>query len=55
MGINNFVKSVILMSLYIEKNWSYLSLNTAPYVGKPEWGRGSKRSTPVINPELDMP
>ena len=40
MGINNFVKSVIFLSLRKEKNLNYQSLNTAPYLGKPEWRRG---------------
>ena len=51
MGIKNFVKSVILMNLHKEKNWNYQSLNTAPYVGKAEWGRGEQK---VINPKPDM-
>ena len=50
MGINNFDES-----LQRKKKKNYQSFNTARYVGKPEWGRGSKKSTPVINLELDMP
>ena len=55
MGINNFVKSVLLLSLHKEKKWNYQSLNTAPHVGKPECGEGSRKSTPLINLESDMP
>ena len=46
MGVNNFVKSVILLSLHKEKNWNYQSLNTAPYVGEPEWERGEQKGHP---------
>ena len=53
MGINDFVKSVIFLSLHKKNKWNYHSLNTAPYVGKP--GGGSRKATPVINLEPDMP
>ena len=53
MGINDFVKSVILLSLHKENNWNYQSLNTTPYVGKPVGGNW--KATLVINPEPDMP
>ena len=48
-------ESTILLSLHKEKNWNYQNLNTAPYVGKPEWGRESKKATSVISPEPYMP
>ena len=46
MGVNNFVKSVILLGLHKEKNWNYQSLNTAAYVGEPEWERGEQKCHP---------
>ena len=56
MGINNFVKSVLLLSLHKEKKMKLSKLVYCSSCGKTwVWGGGSKKSTPLINLESDMP